>query len=386
MTGEIITIRDDVLMCRGGNPDSVIFDSIISNCYVVRQDDTVFLIDTGAGPELRKSILEAVDRLKEGAENFVLVNTHMHVDHVANNDIIKEIQGFRTVKHFVHDAGRSGFNTYDYLFNNFKMADRYYDVFEGPPPPWRTLIRFMKIGNRDKALHRLVKWGFKKFEPVNFSQETMTYLTDEESENLELGTVTIESLKVGDDVVSIDLGALKVRGWSKYGAVFINDGAHSPEHLLVYFPDKKIIFTGDMTLEMFPMWTGESSGEKNMESLLLCLEMSEEGLVKVLADSHHQEYFEGRPQINEFLRRLIANYRQFKKTVLSLLHTGEKYTVYDIYRGLRKMRFDDNLVNYFIENQFPKSPVFLKTIITNILLEEGCTVEGQGKDTTFSLS
>ncbi len=382
MLGEVIEIAPDVLVCQGENPDNNFFRPVVSNAFVIRQGGNLYVIDTGATKKFREGLIEAVNRLKEGAENLYIIITHAHVDHFSNNDIFNEFDDFKEKKIFVHEAGKLGFDPYEHFLNLFKQVDTYYDIFEGPPPPWRMLTRVMGMFDREKALKKFIKRTLGKYEPINTLPKDVTFLEDEDQEIIDLGPVTVEDLEMTGSAVSIELGSMKIHGWRIGQAIVINDGAHSSGHLLVYFPDLKLIVTGDLTLELFPTWP-ESSEKKVKEFINWVIELTGEGLVDIMVDSHHKEAFRVPSKVSQSLKEILKSHRIFKESLLSLTKTGEKYTINDLYKGLRKMRFDNEVVDMYLENQFPRSPVFLKTIIANILIQEGFVIEGSGKDANF---
>lgn len=385
MIGDIIELAPGALMCRGDAPDNNLLYPQISNCFVVREGDSLFVVDTGAKSEIRKALIDAVNRLKDGAKTLYLINTIANVAHFSNNDAITGLKGFDKIVHLVHEKGEACFDYVNYNMDILRVSDRYFDVFEGPPPPWRVFTRLLGIGSREKGIQRMNSILLKKYGDVNPSFDTVTFLKEETEESIELGPVTVHSMSVSGEAVSIDLAPLKVDGWRLEGAIIIHTGAPSPDHMMVFFPKKKLLLVGDLTVEMFPHLPEKSTGSKMVESMNWVMEMNKEDLIDKMADSHHPGPMAGHEAINRFLGGLTKDKKAFKEALLSIMKPGKKITVKEIYRELRHIRFENPVVDRFIEFQFPKSPIFLKNIIVNILLQSGCQVEGNSRNAAFTL-
>lgn len=381
---DIIEVAENILMCPGSRKGNAYFTPQSSGCYTVREDDTVFVIDSGAGINQRNMIIQAVKRIKGDAEKLVLINTHAHVDHICNNKYIMEIDGFKSKHHYLHESGKCCLDPYNYL-SLHQEIDRYYDIFEGPPPPWRLITRILSLGSREKQLKKMVEKALKKFGDIEPSRETIEYLQDKDCCVFKFDNCRVDELKMSADAVSINLGPMEVKGWDIHGAQIFANGGHSPDHIVVYFPKKKFLAAGDLTLEMFPIFPGHSSEKTIIEHLELIQELTKEEMIEILGDGHHSKVFKGSKAILELIDNILTLHDSFKEALISCFDKGKGETIKSLYRKLRKLRYDIPAVDFHLENQFPAAPVFLKTIICSLLLEMGAKIEGSGDNAVFYL-
>ena len=61
----------------------------VPSIVVYRGTKTLYVLDTGVGPEQRAALEAQVAKHGEGAEEIVLVNSHGHFDHLGNNDLLQ---------------------------------------------------------------------------------------------------------------------------------------------------------------------------------------------------------------------------------------------------------------------------------------------------------
>ncbi len=383
MEQKITEICIGAYMITCSSPAAVFRVPFVATTFIVKEGDTLFIIDPAAGIERREKILKKLEDLSDGLKKVIIVNTHSHVDHTANNSLILSIKGKFDTEVLASEKSKGKFSPYAFFKDMFEKIDMYYDIFEGPPPPWRFVTRVLGMGNRRRAMDWLLRKILSRYEPIEPAEGEIEFLKDEDLEEIDLGAVTVEDLGMTDNVVSISLGRMKVKGWKKGSAVLIPDGAHSPDHIMVLFPEKKLLLGGDLSVPLFPTWPWESSAEKTREFLDWVVDASSEGIVDVYADSHSGEYFRGVDSIKRFLGKVLEDQQLLSKTILSMFDEGKKLTINEIYKGLRRVRFENKIIDAFLENQFPKTPIFLKTVILGILLEEGFKVEGKGKFAKF---
>jgi glyoxylase-like metal-dependent hydrolase (beta-lactamase superfamily II) len=97
MLGDIVALADNLWLVLGDMPADV------PNVLVYRSGERVYLLDSGAGPTIRASILNVLHEVGP-VESFILLNSHGHPDHVGNNDVIRLAQA-KQRKHYVAQAG-----------------------------------------------------------------------------------------------------------------------------------------------------------------------------------------------------------------------------------------------------------------------------------------
>lgn len=84
----------------------------VAQIVLHRDGDRLTVIDSGAYPEDRESILRAARQLGD-VSHAVLLNSHGHVDHVGNNDVIYELaphsEHYMPKKDYPNLCDQSGF-------------------------------------------------------------------------------------------------------------------------------------------------------------------------------------------------------------------------------------------------------------------------------------
>ena len=381
---EKVEIMENAIMCRSIKKEGGYIKPYTTNSYIIREGKTVFVVDTGAGNEMKEIILSSINELKEGAENLVLINTRCHVNRISNNEYVMNTEGFKNKSHYMHEKAKVMLDPYSFYQKLYQELDKYYDVFEAPPPPWRFFTRLLALGPRDKHFKNYVNKKINKYEPVRMSPGTIQYLKDSDAGSLSLDTCMVDEVCMSFEGVSINLGPMEIKGWKIDDAFIIQSGGHSQDHMLVYFPEKKLLIAGDLTFEMFPQFMEFSNSKKVEETLEIVQELVKEGLVQIMVDSHHYEIFKGATQIFELVSLVLNNHDQFKKALMACFEESDGETIKGIYRKLRKQRYENPAVDFHLEYQFPRTPVYLKSIICSLLLEEGFETSGEGGSTLFS--
>lgn len=378
---ENVRIMDNAIMCRAIKEDGGYIMPFTTNAFVIRDGKTVFVIDTGAGAKMKELLISAVEELREGADSLVLINTRCHVNRVTNNEYIMNIEGFKNKTHLMHENAKPMLDPYSFYQKLYRDLDKYYDVFEAPPPPWKFLTKLLSFGSREKHFKTYVNKKINKYEPVRMSPGTIQYLKDSDAINISFETCMVDEVNMACDGVSINLGPMQVKGWKVDEAIILQSGGHSLDSIMVYFPAKKLLLAGDLTFEIFPMFLKFSSAERTMEMLGTVQDLVREGLIQIMADSTHYEIYKGATKILDFLHGIWECHENFEQALFSILEEGD--TIKSIYRKLRKQRYENPAVDFHIDNQFPKTPVYLKSQICSLLLEKGCHVEGEGSQAVF---
>lgn len=88
--GDSVEIDDRTLLVLGQGLDVAHDQPDVANALVHRAGDTLVLVDTGATAAFRSALRDAADRLGPWSRALVLT-THGHPDHIANNDLADEL-------------------------------------------------------------------------------------------------------------------------------------------------------------------------------------------------------------------------------------------------------------------------------------------------------
>ncbi|MEV6580620.1 MBL fold metallo-hydrolase [Streptomyces sp. NPDC051582] len=90
--GELIGIDDRTVLVLGQELDVERGQPDVGNALVHRAGETLVIVDTGVTDAFRAALREATDRVGPWSRVLVLT-THGHPDHVANNDLADELAG-----------------------------------------------------------------------------------------------------------------------------------------------------------------------------------------------------------------------------------------------------------------------------------------------------
>src|SRR6476661_7197352 len=121
----------------GGQPD-------VCNVIVHRAGDLLVLVDSGVTSVFRDAIRSAAEDLAPWSK-ILLLTTHGHPDHVANNDLVTELgEGIdrANVHHFVsaHDAGQYHDDGMSYWITSLGRVSGLVPGFEDPSAAARQLL------------------------------------------------------------------------------------------------------------------------------------------------------------------------------------------------------------------------------------------------------
>ena len=366
MIGDNIRILENLILVEGMIPRSILIEPDIANAVVYKKDDTVYLIDSGATLEMRAAIRKAAESLRP-FERVVLLNSHAHPDHTANNAIIGEIEALEK-QHFISAPGIAAMDFESYFIDKYGSLNRYYNYLDGPRFPVSIFSRGMKLISRfnPDAAFLMVKKSLKKFMPFDTSVATARAFEEIPSQQFSGSLAGCSGWKMDDSIL-----ALETRG-------------HSPDHISFYIPEEKALILADETFPFFNCWADSNSC--NVERILeLSIEMTRRGDVEVLIGGHDHEILRG-AMIEPHLNEIMSGYRQFRAAVLDIVGANAGgQTVNAVYSRLRKVKNSPVLRKYFAL-EFPKMPPMLKTVITALLLEAGCEVDGPEGRAVFRIS
>src|SRR6185369_4045839 len=93
-TGDLHEIAPNLVVIEGHHPHAMWEDPDLPTIAVYRGPSTLYLLDSGVGPEQRAALLRVAQQLG-GAVEVVLLNSHGHIDHLGNNDVLGEIPAER---------------------------------------------------------------------------------------------------------------------------------------------------------------------------------------------------------------------------------------------------------------------------------------------------
>jgi glyoxylase-like metal-dependent hydrolase (beta-lactamase superfamily II) len=263
----VLEVSPDIAMIEGYISDNFLFKPPSCNCFVLRDEDMVLLVDTGTYPFYREPILDQLRKHRaEGAKRLILMLTQGHFDHVANNDIILEA-GFDDVRFLLPQVEVRIIDLYHHWTGDFKAMLEYYNPYRQMPMAFPTAVINLTSRISTKLAQALLSQNCKMlFRGINTIADR--------AEILPL-----------DSRVKKTFGDVEFMGWEVGRFFAVHDATHSPGHLSFYDPKDKVFLTGDATLEINPAFFDSS--------LYTCIEMmgefkrfAEQGYVETATDAH----------------------------------------------------------------------------------------------------
>lgn len=381
MLGDIQQLADGLWWIEGEMPQDNDRDPDIANALVYRREDRLYVIDTGSGPVMRTSLLRLL-RAQGAIGALTLLNSHTHLDHVGNNDVV---HGIPADARF-HYLSTRGLHTLDgaaqvsRFARHFLMMSAYFDPLAAFQvrrlPRLSSRLKFRMAATlrdamaafigQERAYRLIMSIVFRKFAPVRASRQTAQPIESLPRRELRIGAARWTGWALGDD----DVWVLEDRG-------------HSPDHLLFYLPVPHLLHAGDTTFDMFRIFP-DVKGDTVRETLRKCLAMAEAGDVQILTDGHHHRVYQGRSDITAFLGGLLADDEQFRATLAALLRQRPGLMIPGLYQELVAMR-DAPAVRRYLEREFPHTPPTLQAVILLTLLEMGALPRGQPRHKRFYL-
>lgn len=361
MLGDIVPIAENTFLIEGLEPSLILKEPDVASVLVHRAGESLYILDTGATLKVRKGIIEAAERLRP-FKRLVVLNSHGHTDHTANNGVLHEIAA-ETKEHFISEAGLPLLDYRQHFAGMFKALSELFPIEEGPGFPWSLLFRPLKLLRstrpdlvEEQLVSTLVARVLGKMAPLEPSIATATPFEQQPSKLLSLPGATLRGWNLADDVYVIES-----RG-------------HTPDSVCFYLPKIKLLFMGDETVPYFNIFPN-SCAARVVTILQAARSMVAAGAIDVLIGGHQQKPFRGQ-KIAEFLDMLLSDHEMFHREVFaSVMKHPAGATALQIYDDLRAKRNIPAVDRYF-RFEFPKMPPFLKTEIACLLVEEGCPMIG----------
>ncbi len=367
--GEIVPLATNLWLVVGVMPEDNLKHTDIANVLVYRAGDRLYLLDSGAGPTIRKSIMQVLQEVGP-VQSFTLLNSHAHADHIANNDLIHLAQASET-HHYLSEAGLALLDPFAYFADQLYRLSAYHDVMKGFQAH-RVMTRSMGVVRdvlavfvgEQRAWEMLSHMILREIQPIRPSRETIQPYESLPRQPLDIGGVPWTGWVLGDN----DVWVLEARG-------------HTHDEVLFYLPEHQVLHTADETFAPFPT-SPDSDGQVIRQSLRKCQSMARAGAVRVLTDGHHHQVYRGQQEIISFLETLLTDQEQFQAVLRQILQEHDGLTVEQIYAFVRQRR-DDPAVQHYLSLESPHTPFTLQDIIILALLQMGFEARGPRRKKRF---
>ena len=368
--GEVTRLEKNLWYVQGEMPEDSRKDPDPCNVVVYKADDRLYLIDSSSGPKMRESI-EGVLRQAGPVESFTLINTHSHLDHICNNDLIDTVDaGIR--HHYILQSGVPRFevDAPGYFAEQFEEMDEYFDPFTSYQVD-RWKYRFVGIlrdtlgmfVGRKRVLRFLFGVLFKKFGPINDSRATMEPLGNLPARELIFGGATWHGWVLGQNDVYV-----------------LEGRAHTDDEVFVYVPEHRALVLGDSTFPLFPTWEN-SDKDRILDCLEKSLSMVKSGSVDVLADGHSDRCYVTRDDMEALLETTIADHLRYEEILRDVFEKEDGLTPGEVYERFRE--YDEPVVEKYLGLEFPHSPPSLQNVMVTTLLQMGYEARGERRHKRF---
>ena len=363
--GDIVQLAHNLWLIVGDGPKDC------PNVVVYQAGDRMYVMDSGAGPIIRASIIKVIQEAGP-LQTFTLLNSHGHADHVGNNDVINIAQA-KERHHYFSNAGLRLLDPVPYFTDLFLRLSAYYDplaAYQTDRLKWQSLklIRdtIALFAGEKAAITAIWSIYIKNFEPFHPSQETMEFY-----ESLPRQTITI--------------GGVQWTGWilGANDVWILEERGHTSDEVLFYLPEHKLLFTADLTFPMFPTFP-DTNGELTREMLQRCLDIASTGAVSLLINSHFLSpaVYRGQDEAVSFLGTILTEHDRFQVVLREILEAHDGLTVGEIYSYLCQ-RYDDPVVRHYLSMEYPDHPMSLQQIITVNLVQMGYVARGPKRKQRF---
>jgi glyoxylase-like metal-dependent hydrolase (beta-lactamase superfamily II) len=377
-------IAPDVWMLEGYISDYFLLKPASSNVFLLRDGDSLLVLDTGTYPFYRERMLDLMRRYREdGVKRVDLMLTQGHFDHASNNDVICE-SGLEwrfllqepevKVLDFCNDW-MADFRDLEQLYNIYSLFD-----LGGITAPVNLTSR-VSVGLARAVLQANLKLMFGGIDSLS-SRATVLPSTDK---------------------VKRSFGTVELEGWEVGRFFAIHDASHTPGHISLYDPGNKLLLSGDVTVEINPAFY-YSSLERCISTCGKFRRMAEEGYIELATDSHRSTTFfpdvmdslkltpfddmemvdvaRGREECVRFFGAFEALYSNLRDDVLSAhARTGEA-TIPQITEELRSI--DEPANNLRKAMKFQRIPGRLDVLVAVVLKEAGAVNRREGERVLFS--
>lgn len=342
----------------------------IPNSIIYLKSDRLYIIDTGAGQIMRSSILKVLKKIGP-VQSFTLLNSHGHADHIGNNDVINVVQA-KEKHHYLSQKGLTMLEPAAYFADQFYILSEINDPVRGFQTNrlrWR-LFGFLRdlmalfLGER-RALEIIFFIYLRKFHALHPSRETITSYESLQDLPITVGGTNWEGWILGEN----DVYVLEARG-------------HTPDVMLFYIPEHRLLYCGDLTLPLFPTFPA-SNGAVTREMVRKCKDIVASGVVSFLIDGHHNEVYDDREVMLQFLETLLDEHEHFQMVLKKIIRDHQGLTVAEVYSYVYQLKEHDSIIKHYLRLEYPRLPMALQQIIAVSLLQLGFEVRGPKRNKRF---
>lgn len=388
---DIHELAPNLFVIEGHDPHRMWEDPDIPSIALYRHQSRLYILDSGVGPEQRGAILEIAGRLGP-LTDVVLLNSHGHLDHLGNNDVIDDINAAGR-RHFISRASRPALDPTNFFGAMYRRGIGYFDYLDGLQIDADSMASILRgvgaeptLGAEDlSAIGALLQSSgvtpaIGRFIPLLLVDVLLsTYPAT--SPRID----TMQDFEEMGQATDIAIGGTTWSGWSiDDGAVQVLESAgHSAGGCVFYLPDLKFLMLADETTTA-PIWA-DSKPANTTRTARRALEMMDSGHLQQICAGHNPMLPQRGDDARNTLHRLVNSAGDFAATVEAELarHPGG-LCIDELFAEVTAAAVPGSIVHALWQHQFPVFATFLKLTLLNHCLLIGCP---QGVDrlgrTTF---
>jgi hypothetical protein len=208
-----------------------------------------------------------------------------------------------------------------------------------------------------------------------------------------------------EDRVSRSFGDVSFHGWDVGPYFLIHDASHTEGHVCLFDPGRKLLLSGDVTIEINPAFF-YSSTRRCQEAAESFRRMAEAGFIETVGDSHRtstyfprlleergidplhptqvKDLMHGKKECASFFGFFEDYYRRLQTEVMDALGHCGRAEIKDIVEQIRATK--DPAMRFKISMRFPDFPSRLDVLVASVLRDEGVQPFQEGKRILFELS
>lgn len=279
----------------GRMPEDPLREPDIANAFIFEEENGACLIDSGVGEPFRAALLQFFQG--KSYDTFTLLNSHWHVDHVCNNDVLTLVQA-RNKRHMIRENGVPFLDTHAGSRYEMQETSRFYSPLRADGTPLRYLANVTRILERVApriAYGAAARVVLRKFGRIRSRTKFLSPLLAEKRQALSIGEHRLE-------------------GWHVGNLLVLDDRGHSPDSVTVYDPVRRVLLLGDLTYEFNPLWASGTYA-RTVHNLQQYRELVAAGHVSILGDSHNHRLFRGRQEILPLIDGLLETHHRRRLAV-----------------------------------------------------------------------
>jgi len=357
LKNKVIPIQKGIAMIPGQLSSNLLFEPMVSNSYIIEDQDDVIIFDPACGRKTARIIKAHIrKRQKEGVNwtRGTVIAGHSHMDH-ANNFIVADNLGPIKTTIFLHETGfieKEPMNIpARFIAKELTAAMKHYNVFRSFFFPYNLLLFPLSILSRFAPDHA-VKWG--------------SYLTSLPMPGPRNGTVLPHPLQEKDLKEFKICKDFILKGWTSGDKIILPTPGHSPCSVSLLCPNQKALFTSDAAWLGNPVFLSGSVRD-GIASLSAIKELAQKEVIDLLLPAHGGVK-KGKKRIITYLDFHIQLLESIREEVLACFHSNDEKSIRALSGELIR---NSPLFRFLKENNYPRGVAFVNNMICVCLKEAG---------------